>query len=425
MHASSLENMQKCYDRYIAPRLAETSTAFNVLDVGGADVNGSYAEIFAGPNFNYTAADLTPGPGVSIVLDDPYRLPFQTGSLDIVLSGQMLEHCEFFWESFEEMIRVLRPDGYLFLIAPSSGPIHQYPVDCYRFYPDAYRALAKRSECHLIDVWHDQRGPWNDLVGVFSKRYEAPKRNLSPSLSDVAKINQFSMPLNPELDIIRGARPYLDVLQHIHDQLMPKTYLEIGVRKGKSISLAKCESVGVDPDPDVEHSLGGSTRIVRQSSDDFFEIGDDPILSEKLDLSFIDGMHLFENALRDFMHVEARSHAATVIAIDDVSPNHPIQAARKRSTRVWTGDVWKLHDCLRQFRPDLRLLLLDTEPTGLLLVTGLDPQNRVLWEKYNPIVRKYRDMDSIPPDWVMERHEAKSPENDSVDQFLKVASPEN
>ena len=83
------------------------------------------------------------GPGVDIVLDDPYRLPFGDGEVDVVVSGQMLEHCEFFWLSFGEMLRILKPDGYLFLIVPSAGPIHNYPVDCYRFYPDAMKALAK------------------------------------------------------------------------------------------------------------------------------------------------------------------------------------------------------------------------------------------------------------------------------------------
>ena len=74
------------------------------------------------------------------------------------------------------MVRVLKSNGFIFLIAPSAGQIHRYPVDCYRFYPEAYKALAKYTNCQLIDVWIDERGPWNDLVGIFS-RNEAPKLN--------------------------------------------------------------------------------------------------------------------------------------------------------------------------------------------------------------------------------------------------------
>jgi hypothetical protein len=169
MHPSSLDNMRKCYQRFIANTELEQRSSISVLDVGGADVNGSYRDLFRAPQFHYQAADLEPSEGVSIVLDDPYHLPLPDGSIDIVLSGQMLEHCEFFWLSFVEMARVLAPGGCLLLIAPSAGPIHRYPVDCYRFYPDAYHALAKYAGCKLVECWLDERGPWNDLVGVFAQ----------------------------------------------------------------------------------------------------------------------------------------------------------------------------------------------------------------------------------------------------------------
>jgi hypothetical protein len=72
------------------------------------------------------------------------------------------------------MIRVLKPGGLIFLIAPSRGPEHRYPQDCWRFYPDGYRALAKFGRCELLEVttdWepHEDAGsaPWGDTVGVF------------------------------------------------------------------------------------------------------------------------------------------------------------------------------------------------------------------------------------------------------------------
>jgi SAM-dependent methyltransferase len=143
MHASSMENMARCYQRYVVGSALEQQRRVRVLDLGGSDVNGSYRDIFAHPRYAYTAADIAAGPGVHLVLQDPYRLPIEDGSVDIIISGQMLEHCEFFWLTFAEMVRVLAPGGFIFLIAPSAGPEHRYPVDCYRFYPDAYRALAR------------------------------------------------------------------------------------------------------------------------------------------------------------------------------------------------------------------------------------------------------------------------------------------
>src|ERR1700674_3242845 len=173
MHAASMENMWKCYRQYVAGGPLEARAETIVLDVGSADVNGTYREIFRNAPFRYLGVDMAPGPGVDIVLTDPYRIPLTDGSVDIVISGQALEHCEFFWRAFEEMVRVLQPDGLIFLIAPSAGPIHRYPVDCYRFYPDAYRALAKHAGCVLHASWLDERGPWRDLVGVF-RRADAP-----------------------------------------------------------------------------------------------------------------------------------------------------------------------------------------------------------------------------------------------------------
>lgn len=178
MHLTSLDNMRTCYERYVAGTDLERQPVVRVLDVGGADINGSFRDVFSGPQFTYIGADLVDGPGVSVVLDDAYRLPFADHSVEIVLSGQMLEHCEFFWLAFAEMIRVVKTDGYVFVIAPSAGPHHQFPVDCYRFLPDSYRALAKYADCRLVDVWWDARAGWHDLVGVFQPygagSFEAP-----------------------------------------------------------------------------------------------------------------------------------------------------------------------------------------------------------------------------------------------------------
>ncbi len=65
------------------------------------------------------------------------------------------------------------------------------------------------------------------------------------------------------------------------------------------------------------------------------------------DLCFIDGMHLFEYALRDFMNVERCAAPGAIVVIDDIFPNHPAQGQRERRTRAWTGDVWRLVETLR------------------------------------------------------------------------------
>ncbi|MBN0989414.1 CmcI family methyltransferase [Amphritea pacifica] len=419
MHASSFENMKKCYQKYIVGSELEQRTPLLVLDVGGADVNGSYSDIFSGSNIQYLGADLAPGAGVSVVLDDPNTLPLEDSSVDIVISGQMLEHCEFFWEIFAEFVRVLKDDGYIFLIAPSSGPIHKFPVDCYRFYPDSYRALAKYTGCHLVEVWHDDRGPWDDLVGVF-KKSEGVEKDSENDISLVLENNSKAGILSTEFDIVKGELPYTELLKFIHESILPDCYLEIGVRNGRSLSLASCDAVGVDPDPEITHELGDNTRVVSQTSDYFFEQAIDPVLQRKPDLVFIDGMHLFENVLRDFINVERVSGPHTVVVVDDIYPNHPKQAARERNTRVWTGDVWKLHTILKKYRPDLTLIPINTSPTGLLVILGLNFRNKVLTSRYNPIVREALYSLDTPDQGTINREGALSPSEENMRQLFQV-----
>src|SRR5439155_1870694 len=170
---------------------------------------------------------------------------------------------------------------------------------------------------------------------------------------------------------VSGVVPYLDVLRQVHEELDPRTYLEVGVRAGSSLALARCPAIGIDPVPEVPVALPAA-RVIISTSDAYFESPQDV---GPIDFAFIDGMHLFEYGLRDFMHIEERSSPTTLVAIDDIYPNHPRQAARSRSTRIWTGDIWKLMVCLKERRRDLLLLPLDSSPTGILLVAGLDHAN--------------------------------------------------
>jgi len=187
---------------------------------------------------------------------------------------------------------------------------------------------------------------------------------------------------------VGGSRTHLQALSLLHGAIQPKLYLEIGVHRGASLRLATCRAVAVDPDPRVV-ATGPNVALFRTTSDDFFRYDAANALQHGIDLAFIDGMHLFEFALRDFMNLERYAAPGAVVVIDDVLPNHELQALRMRDSIAWTGDVWKLHDCLRTYRPDLSMVLLDTSPAGLLVVAGLDRANSVLWDCYNTITDRY------------------------------------
>lgn len=416
MHATSFDNMRKCLERFVEADFL-TAKRRTICEIGAQNINGSYRPLFASVDADYVGIDMAAGPGVDIVVDDPYRLPFESGSVDLVLSGQMLEHSEFFWIAFQEMARILSSDGYLILIAPSAGPIHRYPVDCYRFYPDAYRALAKLTQTCLVAIWLDERGPWRDLVGIFSK--DPAKANRPPRQEAIFTQNAgpFAATAEPPSDPSR--EPYLETLNRLHENLQPNLYFEIGVRSGGSLALASCPSVAIDPDPAPNFSLSHDCSLYRMSSDEFFETQTDVFRDQAPDLVFIDGMHLFEYALRDFMNVEKISHSGTCVVVDDIFPTCPEQADRKRNTAYWTGDVWKLVPCLERFRPDLRLIKLDTYPTGLLLIVGCKKNNRALWDQYNPIMSQFSNQ-AMPVHLrkALDRVDAHSPRDLRFTAFL-------
>lgn len=206
---------------------------------------------------------------------------------------------------------------------------------------------------------------------------------------------------------------YLEFLAALHRAVEPSSYLEIGVRHGDSLALAECPAVGIDPELKLRVELGENVRLFSETSDEYFERPEplEPLGGRPVDLAFIDGMHLAEFALRDFDAVERHSSWTSVVVFDDILPRKPIEAARDRRTRAWTGDVYKLLGILARHRPDLTCLRVGTQPTGLLVVLGLDPRSRVLTERYGEIVEKAVTPDpQRVPAAVLERRRVLDPE---------------
>lgn len=170
MHPTAMDNGRLFFECYPGP-----GSGAQVVDIGSQDINGSLRSI-APAHCRYTGLDFAPGPGVDAVLADPYHLPFDDACVDVVVSSSCFEHIEFFWLMFTEVLRVLKPAGLFYLNAPSNGEFHRYPVDCWRFYPDAGVALVNWARhcghapallesfttCQRLDIW-------NDFVAVFVK----------------------------------------------------------------------------------------------------------------------------------------------------------------------------------------------------------------------------------------------------------------
>lgn len=181
---------------------------------------------------------------------------------------------------------------------------------------------------------------------------------------------------------------YLEFLERLHGLLAPPGYLEIGVRHGDSLALARGPAVGIDPAYELRVPLPAGVELFRETSDEHFARPRPlkPLGGRRVGLSFIDGMHLAEFVVRDFANVERHAAWTTVVVFDDILPRAVEEAARDRRTRAWTGDVYKVLAVLETYRPDLICLRVGTQPTGLGVILGLDSKSTVLRDHYDDIV---------------------------------------
>jgi SAM-dependent methyltransferase len=170
MHDTALEFGKLFLETYACGPEKKT-----IVEIGARDVNGSLRQ-FAATHHDYIGLDFDSGRGVDVVIEDPYCFPLETESADIVLTSSCFEHSEFFWLTFLDCQRILKPGGVMYLNAPSNGLFHRHPVDCWRFYPDSGLALARWANRNgfktlLLESFtgRRRRDVWNDFIAVFIK----------------------------------------------------------------------------------------------------------------------------------------------------------------------------------------------------------------------------------------------------------------
>ena len=180
----------------------------------------------------------------------------------------------------------------------------------------------------------------------------------------------------------------LDFLTDLHRVLKPRTYLEVGTRDGASLTFSRVPSVAIDPGFKIDKEIHTDVQLVRATSDEFFGRKDPLALwpVPTIDLAFVDGMHLSDYALRDFMNIERHCGPGSVVVFDDMLSRNVDEAARDRFTGPWTGDVYKVLDTLRTLRPDLITLEVNTDTTGVGVVMLPDPTSDVLIDNYDRLV---------------------------------------
>src|SRR5271154_1554110 len=114
------------------------------------------------------------------------------------------------------------------------------------------------------------------------------------------------------------------IIQSLLDLYEHPSYLEIGVNRGETFNKVTAGvKVAVDPNFLCDHSdkvsAGQDVRFFQLTSDEYFR--DEAPSLPRIDVIFIDGLHTFEQTLRDLLNSIFFLRRDGVIIIDDVIPS--------------------------------------------------------------------------------------------------------
>lgn len=175
---------------------------------------------------------------------------------------------------------------------------------------------------------------------------------------------------NPSARLAHEGIYYLRWLKAAEQVLAPRMYFEIGTHAGESLKMIRGDAVCVDPNFAITTDVlmrRRNTHFFQGTSDEFFadQAAVERLLPTGIDLAFLDGRHLHEVLLRDFINTERFANPRSLFVLHDCLPLNARMAERERRfgdeaepdeiRDFWTGDVWKIVPILANNRPDLRI----------------------------------------------------------------------
>jgi hypothetical protein len=206
------------------------------------------------------------------------------------------------------------------------------------------------------------------------------------------------------------------VIQGIIKKTRAKVYLEIGVREGECFLRIKApRKIAVDPQILISSKKKRKyyykylsnifNRYFEMTSDDFFKNNHKSLNRHGLDVVFIDGLHTYEQSLRDVQNSLKYLSDNGVIIMHDCNPlseaaAYPAQSYQDAEslnmtgfTGEWNGDTWKTIVHLRSSRKDLDVFVLDCDQ-GLGIIMKRKPES-VLPYSFEEISQlSYKDLDN-------------------------------
>lgn len=156
----------------------------------------------------------------------------------------------------------------------------------------------------------------------------------------------------------------LDVVQAVLDCFEKPAYLEVGVFRGQTFhKLEAAHKVAVDPnfrfDVDAARTENSNAQYHGVPSDEYFAGAEGSLF----DVIFLDGLHTFEQTLRDLTNAVAHLVDGGVVIIDDVKPSsygaslpeldkiRLVKAVLEEKDYSWMGDVYRLVYFIDTFMP--------------------------------------------------------------------------
>ena len=167
-----------------------------------------------------------------------------------------------------------------------------------------------------------------------------------------------------------------EIINKIIKKKKYKTYLEIGCQADVNFSKIQIDKrIGVDP-----HD-GGTHRM---TSDIFFQNNND-----SLDIIFIDGLHEYEQVLRDIKNSVKFLNKDGIIVVHDCLPSKIWHQTIPQTHSSWNGDVWKaIVECRTFDYLDTYTCIADH---GLGIIFNRKNKNRLDLESKNFKELKFRD----------------------------------
>lgn len=152
-----------------------------------------------------------------------------------------------------------------------------------------------------------------------------------------------------------------------------KSYLELGVANGETLSLINKHVqfvLGIDI---ADQRIDKSTRFAEMSTDRFFEHLEKHGYNPSYDCIFIDALHEYEQLKRDFENSLSYLSPYGIIILDDTDP-----VDQRHTSPEICGDAYKIIDYIRTVHPDLDIVTLP------------------VWEKGMSIVRRKKELRMLP-----------------------------